>query len=654
MLLSSLVVVLSTAMANSESFLPYHYKDYDWVPNPSLHQLTAAEAQEFEIILMDKTSVEFIYDVMLYELYLVHKIVRVNSDEAIEKNNKVYIPLSNVLEVIKHKGRVIKPDGQVVELKESDIREASDEEGQHSYKYFAFEGVEKGSEIEYFYYVKTVPLFTGAKEVFQSQIPRKNISFEIISPENLLFSAKSYNGFPDLKMDTTLPDKLRLHAHVEAIPSLAQERIAAYGPNLMHVIYKLDHNTIINTENVISYGSAAEAVKHKIYDGYTKNDRKKIKQLIKSMDISDGETMENKIRKVEQYLKTNYRIVSSGLDGLGEISKIIDNKICSRDGMVRMFAAIFDRLAIDHHLVMTSNRFQVRFDKDFESYNFLDEYLIYFPELDNYLVPSIPLYRFGIVPYQWTNNYGLFISRVRSGEYETSLGKVNFIQPAAYTDNMDLLNIEVEFPDSFDELYLDVERDMHGQYAMIFQPLFDYVSEEERQEFSESVVKFISEDVEVNDLTIFNEGTANVGLKPFRAKARLTSDAFIEKAGNKYLFKVGELIGPQLEMYQEEERKLEVENQFNRKYFRTITFDVPKGYKVSNLNALKMDIYHQEDSDRTMTFSSEYTLTDKRVTIEIEEYYKKINYPVETFEKFRQVINAAADFNKVVLFIEEE
>jgi hypothetical protein len=40
--------------------------------------------------------------------------------------------------------------------------------------------------------------------------------------------------------------------------------------------------------------------------------------------------------------------------------------------------------------------------------------------------------------------------------------------------------------------------------------------------------------------------------------------------------------------------------------------------------------------------------------VSIHEYYQKPNYPIEQFAVFQQVINAAADFNKVILVLEKK
>ena len=109
-----------------------------------------------------------------------------------------------------------------------------------------------------------------------------------------------------------------------------------------------------------------------------------------------------------------------------------------------------------------------------------------------------------------------------------------------------------------------------------------------------------------------------------------------------------------MEMYQEEERKFPVEQSFNRFYHRIIEFEVPKGYKVSNLESLKFDIVYEEDGEKVMAFESDYTLEGNLLKVVCDEYYTQNILPVELFEEYRKVINAAADFNKVVLYLEKE
>ena len=47
-------------------------------------------------------------------------------------------------------------------------------------------------------------------------------------------------------------------------------------------------------------------------------------------------------------------------------------------------------------------------------------------------------------------------------------------------------------------------------------------------------------------------------------------------------------------------------------------------------------------------------LVRKRVTITIDEAYKSLYYKKEKYDEYRNVINAAADFNKLAFIITKE
>jgi hypothetical protein len=128
----------------------------------------------------------------------------------------------------------------------------------------------------------------------------------------------------------------------------------------------------------------------------------------------------------------------------------------------------------------------------------------------------------------------------------------------------------------------------------------------------------------------------------------------MEKAGPKYLFKLGDVIGRQVEMYQEKERKLPIDIAYPHTLYRTITLNIPDGYKVSNPESIKMMVEHKSPSgEQTMAFISDYKMDGKKMLITVKEFYNQVHYPASDIEIFKKVINAAADFNKVVLVLEK-
>jgi hypothetical protein len=204
---------------------------------------------------------------------------------------------------------------------------------------------------------------------------------------------------------------------------------------------------------------------------------------------------------------------------------------------------------------------------------------------------------------------------------------------------------------------VSIESRMGGYTGAAIQPYYPFIPEERRREVMEGLVRRYMEDADFSEGLVVENGERNISPLeyPFIIKAKGHASSFIEKAGPKYLFKIGEVIGPQTEMYQEHERQNPIENDYNRSYNRVIRFNVPEGYEVKNLADLNMEVFHEEDGDRIYTFESSYQLlADGRVEVRVVEYYKRISCDIQYFEPFRAVVNAAADFNKIVLVMERK
>lgn len=635
---------------------PTKLDKYAWNENPVFHNLPEEEMKDSEIVLKQNTELEFFYDELggLNQYKLFHNIIKVNSNDAIESNNKIYIPISEGTEVIQEKARVISGTGKVKELDKSDIKESKDEETNKNYRYFAIDGIELGSEIEYYYVLKTTPAYTGNSKYLQSGILKKNVSFTITSPKNLFFVSKSYGGLPDLKADTNEHGQNTLSIFLDSIPGVDEEPFAAYTSNLMRVVYKLDKNSYQNKSNVINYGLVSEVIYDQMYNELSKTELKAAKSILKNINIEKNDSEEQKIRKIENYLKKNFTVIESFMQGLNNLDFIKTNKFCNEAGMVKMFATLFTLIDLEHQLVLTCDRFEDTFDKNFEAYLFLDEYLIYIPSLKVHISPTDVFSRFNYIPSELTYTDALYIIPVELGDFKSGAGKIKFIEPLPSKATYNNMFINADFSDDIQEINISVKTQAHGYYASTTQNIYDYMDDEQEKEMDESLLDFITKEVEVKEVKVENKGTENFGIKPLTTSATFTSSSFIENAGPKFLFKIGEMIGPQQEMYDEKERKFRVENDFNRSYHREITFNIPNGYKIVNLDDLKMDIFHTSNNKRTMAFTSNYEiLSDGKIKVVVDEYYNQITYPIEQYEEYRKVINAAADFNKKILFIEK-
>jgi len=319
-----------------------------------------------------------------------------------------------------------------------------------------------------------------------------------------------------------------------------------------------------------------------------------------------------------------------------------------------LYGALFKTAEIEHQLVLTTDRSNVKFDPDFQTWNYLVKYIFYFPKIDKYLAPEDPEFRLGMIPARLTHNYGLFIEPVQVGDFETGLGEVKFIPALDYDKNFDNIRVNLEFNPAMDRAKIEITREFGGYPGAFIQPYYRFLPDDKKKQVIEDYIKLSANDAEFSDLEIQNwEGNLSPLKDAFIIKSKIESASIFERAGNRFLLKLGEVIGPQTELYQEKERLLDVENEFNRLYDRNIKVKIPPGYRIKNLEDLKMYVAHEKDGEPVFLFKSDYQVEGDVVNIQIDEYYKIIDRELEYFEEFRTVINAAADFNKVTLVLEK-
>ncbi len=632
------------------------FKTYSWDKNPS-YKIENADTNKGIVALKHAIINEFYFEDenSLTEYYLEHEVLWLNSDEAIEQYNKVYIPYTQSSELNIHKARVITNKGEVIELDESKILHAEDEETGRKYKYFAFEGVEKGSFIEYYYVIKKHPKYKGKRLTLQSKFPKKNVSFDFFAPKNLEFKFKSYNNLPEVEKDTLTKDKLHWKLLVKEMKPLEEEETSAYEASKKSIVYKLHKNLVNNKTEFASYSTVSKNLYSYYYQDYPKKVNALVKSFVtKAIKGSDSKDKESVIRKLEFYVKSNVYLSKANTDELEDLESVLNKKVANETGMLKLYVAALKELKIKHEMVLTCDRQDVKFDKEFEAHNFLIEFLIYFPNHKTYLSPIKVESRYGFPPAYFTDNYGLFIKEVVLGDFKSGVGSVKYIKAIEAENTVDKMIVDVDFDkNDLTTINANLDRSMGGYYAMYFQPFIDLVKAEDIDELVESFAKNLNEGVEITNKSIYNDDPELFGVKPFQVKIEFNSDAFVEKAGSKYLFKLGELIGPQMQLYQEKERVLPVESEFNRSYVRTLNVKIPKGYKIANLDDINIDNSYLKDGKELLSFKSFYEIKDDTLIITADEYYRVNIIDTPFYEEYRKVINSAADFNKITLVLEQ-
>jgi hypothetical protein len=623
------------------------YQNYDWATQPTLHPIPALVQGNSAIIIKDVHVLEYTYgkeDEALYCYKTTHRIVRVNDDAAVEGFNKVFVPMNDVVDFTTLKARAITPSGKVVELNRDNIKELENVGDIGALKIFAIEGVEKGGEVEYLYTTKIAVSEPYGSEIIQSDVPVLLASMKIISPANLEFEAKGYNGFPDFKAELT-PDSLRiLSASLENIAPLLEEQYANYRANLMQVNYKIAYNNGGGkvSKRLYNWNMAAVSFGELVY-GYNDEAKKKVNKILKSLKISKLKDSD-KIIAIENYLKTNIAIEQASGNEFRNVEEILVNKHANELGIVRVYAAFLEEAHIPNEILVTCERSRANFDKDFEAWNQFTDILFYFPANKTYLSPAQRHFRCGMAPYQFGGNYGLFINRM-------GINRVKKIEFSPAQNNMNLLEATLKFDNNF-AATMTSKQSWTGYRAAEFRAIYEF----QQDDFVKDRLKSEIEDAEVKTFSVKN-GKINDSSQPnlpFAIEGELDVASLVEKAGNNYLFKIGEIIGAQVEMYQEHARQQPIDMQYPIFYRRIIQFNIPQGYVLKGADDIKIDKSVLENDQITSRFISDYVVKGNQVTVTADEFYENVSLPPSLYEPFRSVINAAADFNKVVLVFEKE
>jgi hypothetical protein len=633
-----------TSFAQTEPF----FKNYDWELKP---KYTIESSDKDMIAIKDKVITEFIFeDQNLIEYYLEHKVLWLNSDDRIEEYAKVYLPVANEASQVVINVRIIKKTGEIIVLDKSRILRSEDDETGRDFNYFSFDDIEKGSIIEYYYVAKRRPKFQGAMVDIESDYDKQTVEFDLYAPSNLSFSFKSFNLEATVKKNESFKEKTHWKFSAKDIKAVRKEEKAPYNAAIGFIMYKLHENTA-NNAIINSYNNVAQNLFDFYYSTYSELEKKLIHKFAKNFKFDNELNDENKARIIDLYIKENIYISENDSENL---TNVLKTKTANETGIIKLYIALFEKFDVTHEMVLTSNRFLLKFDKDFEATNFLQEFLFYFPASKKYLSPSKFGTRFGFPPPYFMNNYGLFITGYDINGKRKAFSEVKFIEGIPASLSSDEMFIEVNFnTEDLTKNTIALERKLNGYYAMNLHPFMNLIQPNRINEvIDQYFVQNSDKNAKVLKREFINKDPSLFGVKPFVVKFDIDSEYFVEKKGDKYLFKLGDLIGPQMEMQQEKKRILPLEAEFNRSYFRTIKIHIPEGYQISNLEDITIKNSYATKEKELFIFDSYYTLEGNVLTVTADEHYRETFVAPEIFEAYRTVINSAADFNKVTLILE--
>lgn len=625
---------------------------YQWNASPKVESVPDSFKNESAVFLLDKRALTYVpqekgKDVDVYRT--VHRIVKLQDDKGIEYFNKMTISPSAGGTISEIKGRTIKADGKVIDLKQDQIRTKANENGDEQY-HLAFEGIEIGDEVEMFYTEKRSLSSFGA-EIMQTGLPVVHASFKLTIPSFWIYDTKGYNGFPNAK-DTVI-DKQRIYtADQYNIGAIDEEPYSDLTPNLQREEYKLSY-TEDSKSRLYTWNELVKNVYENSYS-FTEKELKAVGKFIEPLELDTKKSEEDKIKTIEAAIKKDivYDEQLRG-DAYNNLSTVLEKKTSSETGVVRLFIACFQLAGIKHELGMTSNRFQLPLDEKFENWLRPEVYVFYFPGTKQYLTPLETTLRYPMISSGIRENNAVFCKITTVGTLTSAIASVRKIPRLEMSESINNLHADITFDNASVTPLIKMTDSYSGYLAVGIREYVTLITKDKEKEMVQQFSKGVAEKPE----DILSYSFNNTGLehysdnKPVAIVSEIKADQLMETAGDKWLFKVGDVIGPQTQMYNEKKRKLPISHPYPNILDREIVIHIPEGYKISNPESTKID--QQVDAD-DIGFHSNYTMDGNKMTIKIHEYYGQTSMPVTEIDNFKKVINASADFNKVTLVLEKK
>jgi len=626
-----------------------------WSDKPVISAIDGKYSKEAAVVLFDKRRIVFTDEKKdeVTEYYTLHRLVHIIDDRGIEGFNKIYLGISDNADIVDVKARTILTNGKTIELDKNNIKDITDKEGD-TYKIFAMDGLEKGCEVEYYYTIKRSTSYFG-REPLQETIPILETSFQLISPSRLKFEIKPYNCAA-LATDTVIGDKRIAQCTTKGSEGAQEEKYAYQDANLKRIEYKLSYNMSGSTgERLFTWNGLAKRI-FDIYTFYTEKETKAVAALVQQngWDKLGNETA--KITTVENYIKKTFsydeQIKSEDGNTLGNI---LQNKNTGTVGIVRLYSAIFQNLGVSYQFVLTGDRSKFYIDKSFENWDNCDYPVLYFPAEGKFMAPTRPDYRYPWIMPLWGETNGLYCKSTSLGSLSTAIAEVKKIPLEDYTKSFEDIDSRLELTSTQDSLTIDEKQIYAGYAATGYRTAFHFSNDQQKKDMIKELTKMFASSENILSSEVLNEPLEQSD-QPLVLHTVTRSGELIEQAGNKLLLKIGMAIGPQVEMYQEKPRQEGVDMDFPHIEERKIDFVIPAGYSISNPNDLKIsEVYKDKESgELTMGFVSDYEVKGNILSVHIMEQYRRATYPLSQFLQFQKIINASADFNKIVLVLEKK
>ena len=605
-------------------------KKYSWEEKPVFEAIPTEFENQPAVVLFDKRWIHTRVGYYAFANFVMnHTAIKINSAEEINKYNKIKAEDNGYIRDLRDfHARLIKPNGEIKIIPQESIVETEIDK----IKSIVFEGVEAGDILEYYFILKEFPSSYGV-EIYQKDIPVMHAEF-IATKEGVnidFITSKDFSFKNDAGKQISI---------AKNIPPYFEEKYAKNVKNLVKLFY------LISVPSMDNFKWSVFLPTYFKKPSFTYFSKSQAKKLMEKIDLKNG-TTDEKIINIDEYLKENFDFVRRG-----ETPKKIDNLAVGKqkltsDDLFELYGFMLKELKIEYNIAIGMSRFI----GDLSDLKYVvplgHEFMYYIPETGKFISPSEKHLSYGFPMYEIQGTQGLLYKP----EQTFVRNRITFpIANAEYTTIG--TEIKVLLSEDFSSTTIEKKKTLSGYEGQIMRNAIKTIKEnKEEKELIEFVRKSTMQDAKILKYTIDNLSFSNNYTNnplTLNIDAEL-NESLASSAGNLLIVNLGKVIGNQFNLYQETERKQDVDINFAKSYKHKIIFQIPVGFEIESYSDLIID--RKLDKEQNCFFKSEVKIVDNQLIVEIIENYESISYPLEKYQEYRNVINAAYDFTKATVVL---
>ena len=631
--LSTLLLIFISFSASAQL-----YKSHDWIEDQEFYELTAAEQEESSIAIMEKYLIQYYQPVLKKSFRLFetkHSIIRINTDKGIKNHNRVYIPMRNVKQVIDIKARVTQSNGEVNYLDKNNIKELENVKNSGGYKIFAIEGVTTNSQLEIIYTLENNTINLGSV-VVQKDYPVKEAIVIIRKPRVRKYRVKGYNRFPSMQTEKVAGKKEALTATLYNIDGMTDEKSASPTANRMKVSYQVAMGI---PSDAVMWARLEANIKTNYVDIRPRRHNALINDYKKFVETKSKDSSAEIINNICEYITTTYNVIHTPSEELFQLKHIFAQKQATEGGIIRLYTCLLNSENIDYEFVLTSDRFKHKFDSTFFSRSNLQTALLFFKNEKKYVEPEDINARLNFAPTETIGNQGLFISANgrRFSKIETPKVEDNIIQ-RDYSISVDPENLVAT---------VNCSQKNTGYRATSARGAYKYLKTKDINEFKSFTAANGIEDAEFRTFEVENEMLSlAVNNTPIGFDYSYEAESLIDEVNEDIMLNFGKVIGTQNELYQESKRVNPIELNSLIAYKYTFSIPIPDGYEAKGLDDIIINRTVEIKNEIACQFLSSYSILDNVITINAIESYNRLTMPLDYYDTYKDIVNAAYDFSK--------